>query len=448
VNHETTTPPVRATADARPVAPDAGRDALYRKIAWRVMPVLLLAQVLAYLDRVNIGTAKLQMVGELGLSDTAYGFGAGIFFVGYFIFEIPSNILLHRFGARRWIARIMVSWGVVSAAAMFLNSTTAFYVQRFLLGVAEAGFFPGIILYLTYWFPPQRRGRMTTLFMTATAVSGIIGGPLSGWILSAFHGYHGWSGWRWMYLLEGLPSVLVGLLVLAVLPSTPRDAGWLRAAERAMIEQDLAAAQAGAPGADTPQRAQAGAIALFSAIYFLLLAGLYGVSFWLPSLIRATGIADTFVIGCLSAIPYIVTAVTMNLMARFADRTRRWGMVVGTAGVVAGIAFWISAAYAQLAVPALAALTVACAGILTALPLFWNLPTARLDGVAAAAGIALINSVGNLAGFVSPFAIGWITDTTHRPGVGVTLLGAAAAIAGAMTLAYVARSQRRGGGTL
>ena len=435
--------PVPPTSPALPhaVPDDPALDALYRRIAWRLMPILLLAQVLAYLDRVNIGTAKLQMAADLSLSATAYGLGAGIFFLGYFFFEVPSNLLLHRLGARAWIARIMVSWGLLSAAMGWVQSTTGFYVLRFLLGVAEAGFFPGIVLYLTYWFPAHRRGRMTTLFMSATAVAGIVGGPLSGWILAAFDGQLGHAGWRWMFALEGLPSALVGVLVFFLLPSRPREVRWLSADALALLEADLAKA---APAQARLHRASDilnGTVMLFALIYFLLLAGLYGVSFWLPSVIRTAGIASTVTVGWLSAIPYAVAMVAMNVVARQADKRRNWGTLVGTCALVAGVGFCVSAFTVNQLAPAMAALTVASAGILSALPLFWNLPTARLHGVAAAAGIGFINAIGNLSGFVSPFAIGWLTDLTHTATAGVGLLGACAMLAGALTLAYARRGR-------
>jgi MFS family permease len=434
--------PVEPGGSSVGVSQTAELDPIYRRIRWRLMPLLLVAQVLAYLDRVNIGTAKLQMAVDLDLSATVYGLGAGIFFLGYFIFEVPSNVLLHRLGARTWIARIMITWGIASGATMFVHSVTGFYIQRLLLGVAEAGFFPGIVLYLTYWFPPHRRGRMTTLFMSATAVSGIIGGPLSGWILLSLNGYHALEGWRWMFLLEAVPSILVGVLVFFYLPSKPSEVDWLTGRERELVERDLAAFT---PADDQRHRLRVllnGSIALFAVIYFLLLAGLYGVSFWLPSLIKAAGISDTFTISWLSAIPFAVAAVSMNIVAHSADRTRKWGAHVGISAIIAGAGFLGSVFYAHQIVLATLALTVASAGILSALPLFWNLPTQRLAGTAAAAGIALINSVGNLAGFVSPFMIGWLTDRTHSATAGVSLLGVAAAFAGIVTLAYGRRRAR------
>ncbi|NWE23869.1 MFS transporter [Pseudomonas sp. P7548] len=418
-------------------------DKLYSCVIWRLMPLLLLAQVLAFLDRVNIGTAKLQMAADVGLSASAYGLGAGIFFVGYFVFEVPSNLMLHRLGARTWIARIMVTWGIVSASAVFVDSANGFYVQRFLLGVAEAGFFPGVILYLTYWFPAQRRGRMTTLFMTASAVAGVISGPLSGMLMTALHGVHGLAGWRWMFLLEALPSILVGIMIFVWLPDSPKQADWLSSADRDRLLRDLAVS---APGSDyhaALRKGSAVSILLFATIYFLLLSGLYGINFWLPTIIGFAGISDTLTNGWLSAIPYACAAVVMNLVARRADRKRSWAWHVGLSAVIAGAGFIISAVIATHLIAALLALTLASIGIFSALPLFWNLPTQRLSGVGAAAAIALINSMGNLSGFIAPAAIGWLIEVTDNPATGMAGLGIAAMLAGILTLAFGAqRSQR------
>jgi MFS family permease len=417
-------------------------DSIYRKIRWRLMPLLLVAQIFAYLDRINIGTAKLQMAVDLNFSAAVYGFGAGVFFIGYFVFEVPSNILLHRYGARAWIARIMVSWGLLSGATVFVHSATGFYVQRFLLGIAEAGFFPGVVLYLTYWFPAQRRGRMTTLFMTATAVSGVIGGPLSAWIMVGMNGYKTLEGWRWMFLLEAAPAVVLGLLVFLYLPSKPRGVTWLTTHEQMLLERDITAAASTEEQGHGPKNLFTGSIALFAAIYFLLLAGLYGVSFWLPSLIKAAGTTDTYSIGLLSAIPYAVAVIVMNVVAFSADRSRQWAKHVGLSAIFAALGFWGSVHFAAQVEFALACLSISAAGILSALPLFWSLPTERLTGAKAAAGIALINAIGNLSGFVSPFAIGLLTEITHQSAIGIELLGASMALAGILTLAY-GRSRER-----
>lgn len=410
----------------------APHNALYKKVAWRIMPLLLVCQLLAYLDRVNVGLAKIQMGHDLHFSEAAYGLGAGIFFLGYFLFEVPSNIMLHKVGARRWIARIMISWGILSAATMLVTGTTSFYVMRFLLGVAEAGFFPGIILYLTLWFPAVRRGRMTTLFMTATAVSGIVGGPLSGWIMTAFDGRHGWTGWQWLFLLEGLPSALVGLVVLRYLDDSIESAGWLRPEEKVLLRaalDDDARVRAGV----TP-RSSVLVIALSSLVYFLLLAGLYGIGFWLPSIIREAGVASPGEIGTLSAIPYLCAAVAMNLVAASADRRRAWKSHVALAAFAAAAGLIASTWWASSLVASMVALSLATAGILSALPLFWNLPTMMLRGVAAASGIAVINSMGNLSGFVSPLIVGWMAQRTHSAANGVVFLAVCVLLASVLTL--------------
>ncbi|WP_049117528.1 MFS transporter, partial [Burkholderia cepacia] len=355
-------------------------DAAYRKVAWRLMPLLLFCYLVSYLDRVNVGFAKLQMAGDLGLSDAAYGLGAGIFFFGYFIFEVPSNLILHRIGARVWIARIMVTWGAVSALTMFVTTPTAFYAMRFLLGAAEAGFFPGVILYLTYWYPAHRRGRITTVFMTAVALSGVVGGPISGYILKAFDGINGWHGWQWLYLLEGLPSIVAGLLVYALLDDRIAQAKWLNDEERALLERNVNAEDA------VKSHLSLGAVLanprvwLMCAIYFSFVIGLYGVGFWLPTLIHATGVADPLTIGLLSTVPYALAVVAMIAIARSSDRLRerRWHLAVpgamGTVGLV------LAVGWAHQTGLAIAALTLATMGILTAIPLFWSLPTAFLGG--------------------------------------------------------------------
>ncbi len=424
-------------ADASP----ADLDALYRRIGWKLMPLLLVAQVLAYLDRVNVGAAKLQMAGDLGLSDTVYGIGAGIFFVGYFLFEVPSNLMLHRVGARVWIARIMVTWGIVSAAAAWVHSPATFYLQRLILGVAEAGFFPGIVLYLTYWFPAQRRGRMTTLFMSATAVAGIVGNMLSGWIMTNLDGFAALSGWQWTFVIEGLPTVVVGLAVHYLLPSRPNDARWLSPEEADAVLRGLDVNAGRAGETQRASRLSASEMVLLTTIYFLLLVGLYGIGFWLPTLVKDTGLTKLSWIGVCSAIPYLIAVLAMNVGARSADRAGNWAAyVVGGAGV-ASVGFILSASFSGALPVVIAGLSLAAAGTLTALPLFWHLPTMRLTGTAAAAGIATINCFGNLAGFAGPIAFGWLKDR-HHDAIGPTLLLALSALAAALLTAIYRRVAR------
>ncbi|SOY57289.1 putative transporter, Major facilitator superfamily MFS [Cupriavidus taiwanensis] len=428
------------TTAVNPGVSDAAfEDATYRKVSWRLVPFLLLCYVVAYLDRVNVGFAKLQMLNDLQFSETVYGLGAGIFFIGYFLFEVPSNVILHKVGARIWIARIMITWGAISAAMMFVTTPTMFYVLRFLLGIAEAGFFPGIILYLTYWYPANRRGRTTTFFMTAIALSGVIGGPLSGWIMQSFDGHNGWSGWQWMFLLEGIPSILVGLWVLAYLDDRITHAKWLSAEEKALLERNIASENAHKE--DPPIRTVLSSprVWLMSAIYFCFVMGLYGVSFWLPTIIKQTGVKGALDIGLLTAIPYGCAVVGMVLVAYSADRSgeRRWHIALPALAGALGLL--LSVQWHGDTTLAMVALTLATIGILTTLPLFWSLPTAFLAGTGAAAGIALINSLGNLAGFLSPYAVGWLKDLTHSTDSGMYLLAACLVVGAALTLAVPKR---------
>ncbi|MEC5406263.1 MFS transporter [Paraburkholderia sp. MPAMCS5] len=416
------------------VTPTNVEDRTYAKVAWRLVPFLFLCYVFAYLDRVNVGFAKLQMLTDLKFSETTYGLGAGIFFIGYFIFEVPSNIALHRFGARKWIARIMLSWGLLSGAMIFVKTPTTFYVLRFFLGVAEAGFFPGIILYLTYWFPSSRRAKITAMFMTGIPIAGVIGGPLSGWILNSFTGMGGLAGWRWLFLLEALPSIIGGIAVLLYLDDKISAAKWLTAEEKSLLEKGLANEAEhievhSAGGAFTNKR-----VWVLCLCYFGIIMGLYGIGFWLPTLIKASGVTDALNVGLLTMIPYGAAAIAMVLLGRSSDRSkeRRWHValpaVIGAVGLAASTLVAHNVAFAVVS------LTVATIGILGALCQFWAIPPAFLGGVAAAAGIALINSVGNLAGFVSPYLVGWIKDMTHSTDVGLYCVAASLLVAAAIVL--------------
>lgn len=416
-------------------AQQAAEEALYRKVALRLIPLLLACYVVAYLDRVNVGFAKLQMIDQLGFSDTIYGLGAGMFFIGYFLFEVPSNMILHKMGARVWIGRIMISWGLISAAMMFVTTPMMFYVMRFLLGIAEAGFFPGIILYLTYWYPADRRARITAMFMTGIAIAGVIGGPVSGIIMKHTNGIYGWQGWQWMFLLEGLPSVALGLVVIMVLDDRISEAKWLAEEERALLARNIAKDEAHKEEESFLRIISSGRVWLCAAIYFSYVMGVYGVSFFLPTIIKSMGHTDVVEIGLISSIPYSVSVVVMLLVARSADRTgeRRWHVAIP--GMLGAIGLALSVILAKDGTLAIAALTLGLSGIMTTLPLFWSLPTAFLAGTGAAAGIALINSLGNLAGFVSPYAVGWLKDATGSTDAGVYMLSVAVAIGVLLTLA-------------
>jgi D-galactonate transporter len=411
-----------ATPLGQPQQADTVADAVYRKVALRLIPLLFMCYIAAYLDRVNVGFAKLQMQQALQLSDSVYGFGAGIFFIGYFIFEIPSNVLLHKVGAGRWIARIMVTWAVLSAATMFVSSAMGFYVVRFLLGVAEAGFFPGIILYLTYWFPAARRGRATSLFLTAIAVAGIVGGPASGWILHTLSGVNGWQGWQWLFLLEAVPSLVLGVLAWFFLEDRVKNAQWLTPRERELIARDVAAEEAGKADGGLGSVLGNGKVWLLAFVYFAIVSGLYGVSFWLPSIIKAMGVSDPLQVGFISVIPWAFGIVAMFLMARSADRRQEYRWHTAVACVAGAVGLLISVAFHADVMLSMAGLTICTMGIMAALPIFWSNPTAILGGAAAAMGIAFINSVGNLAGFAIPWIIGLIKDATHSTDTGLHML--------------------------
>lgn len=429
-------------AIASPAATASLADAAYRKVAWRLLPFLFLCYVVAYLDRVNVGFAKLQMMSDLKFSETAYGLGAGIFFLGYFIFEIPSNLILHRTGARRWIARIMITWGLISAGMIFVTSETMFYALRFLLGAAEAGFFPGIILYLTFWFPAQQRGRIVALFMTAIAMSGVIGGPLSGWIMTAMAGVNGWAGWQWLFLLEGLPSVAMGIAVLFYLDDSIRSAKWLSNEEKDLLERNIAADQKTQAHMSVGQTLRDPRVLLLAALYFCFIMGLYGVSFWLPQLIKNLGVKDLMSIGLLSAIPYGAAAIAMVWVGRSSDLKgeRRLHLIVPA--LLAAVGLGLAGQFGSYPLLGMMALTLGTAGVLSVLPVFWTLPTALLGGAGAAAGIALINSVGNLAGFVSPFMVGAIKDATGSTTLAMFVL-AASMVVGAALVLPATRSARK-----
>jgi D-galactonate transporter len=397
----------------------------YAKVTWRLLPFLFLCYMAAYLDRVNVGFAKLQMLNDLQFSETVYGLGAGIFFIGYFLFEVPSNVIMHKVGARMWIGRIMITWAVLSAATMFVTSPTMFYVIRFLLGVAEAGFFPGIVLYLTYWFPAQRRSRMNSLFMIGIPVAGVIGGPLSGWIMNSFNGMHGWSGWQWLFLLEAIPSIVLGVVTLFYLPNSIRASTWLSEEEKVMLEENIAKDGGGKADHSLASVFTNGKVWLMSAIYFCCMMGLYGVSFYLPTLIKAAGVKDTLDVGLLTAIPYGCAVVAMLLIAKSADRTRerRWHFAIASG--LGGLGMLLATIYGANVVFAMAALSLGTAGLLATMPVFWTYPSAILSGTAAAAGIAMINSIGNLAGFVSPSIIGFMKDITQSTNAGMYVVSGA-----------------------
>ena len=403
---------------------DIGGAALYAKVAWRIMPILFIGYIVAYLDRVNVGFAKLQMMADLHFSDAVYGLGSGIFFVGYFLFEVPSNIILHKVGARRWICRVLVVWGFVSALTAFVHTPWQFYGARAILGIAEAGFFPGMVLYLTYWFPSQRRARMMALLMAGNPVSGIIGGPLSGFIMERFAGGYGLAGWQWLFITEAAPAIVLGFLILFYLNDRVADAHWLSDSEKAELSAEIGA-EAGSKTHNTIGSVFVSArVWLMCAILFGIIMGSYAIGFWQPTIIGQTGVNDPFDIGLLTMLPYTLALISMIVVGRHADSTRerRWHVVCPV--LLAACGFILCTQAGASTTIAMAGLIMAVVGIVTALPMFWSLPTSFLGGSAAAAGIALINCTGNLAGFVSPTVIGFLKSYTGTLNSGLFLVTA------------------------
>ena len=394
-----------------------------RQVGWRLVPFLTLLYFINFVDRVNVGFAALTMNEAIGLSPLAFGWGAGIFFLGYFLFEVPSNLALHRFGARRWIARIMVSWGIVAAAMALVTGPASFVSLRFLLGVAEAGFFPGIILYLTYWFPEAARARIVGAFMTAVPLSSVIGNPISAFLLG-FDGIGGMAGWRWLFILEGVPAVLLGIAVWFYLPDRPAEAGFLSAEARNWLTATLAAEQEARMaqrrfnliGALTNPK-----VLLLAAIYFGLVMSLYGIVLWLPQLAGGFGLS-TQQIGFVTAIPYIAAAGGMYLFGRQSDVRGERRVHLAFAAATAGLAL-IATPYVGPPVITLVVLCAAAWGIYAALPVFWAIPAGFLAGTAAAGAIGLINSLGNLGGFVGPYVVGWLRQASGDFAAGLVVLG-------------------------
>jgi ACS family tartrate transporter-like MFS transporter len=420
------------------MTPEQSR-ALYSKITWRLIPLLFICYIIAYVDRINVGFAKLQLQEVLGADErifgSVYGLGAGLFFIGYFLFEVPSNLILQRVGARIWIARIMIVWGIVSSAMMFIGSTTSFYFIRFLLGVAEAGFYPGVILYLTYWFPDKERAHTVALFATGTVIAGIVGSPLSGAILE-LHGFGGLEGWQWLFILEGIPAVILGLVVIFILPDRPQNARWLSHTERAWIQSQLdeeALQSRGQAHFRLSEAFMSGRIWLLCFIYFLLTVGIYGYEMWLPSIIKEFSGLSYSLVGIINAIPYLIAVVVMLLIGYHSDKTgeRRWHVAVAAFAAAAGFGF---SAYLQNPYLALIALMVALVGLKSAMGPFWALSTTFLSGTAAAGGIALINSVGNLGGFVGPTLVGVVNDRTGSIRMSLWILGGALLLMGILIL--------------
>jgi D-galactonate transporter len=407
------------------------------KIMKRLVPFLCFCYFIAYLDRVNVGFAALQMNAALGLDAGMFGFGAGLFFIAYFLLEVPSNVALEKFGARKWIARIMITWGVISAAFAFiphisratgLSVEYTFYLLRFLLGMAEAGFFPGVIFYITLWFPSVYRARIVSLFMLAIPFSSIVGAPLSGALLSVTGA--GLDGWQWLFILEGVPACIVALAVLVYLPDRPNQASWLRPDERAWLENrlkvegELKVSSAG--HFSFLQSISDPRILTLALVYFCLNAGSYGVSYFLPTIVKGFGLTN-FMTGVVSAVPFVFGAFGMVLLSRHSDKTMERRRHVAVALIMATVGIGLSG-FVDNPVLKMALLCFAQIGVSAVPPMFWPIPSSFLTGASAAAGIAAINSLGNLSGFGGPFLMGWLKNTTGSFTPGLVCLAVAAAI--------------------
>lgn len=388
--------------------------AIYRKITWKIIPFLCLCYLAAYLDRINIGLAKLQMASDLSLSETAFGLGAGLFFVGYIIFEVPSNLILERVGAKIWIARIMITWGLLSTATLLVQTPTQFYIIRFLLGAAEAGFLPGVLFYLTKWFPSWRRSRIIALFMIGLPLSSLIGGPLSGWIMGHFHDVYGMRGWQWLFLLEGIPSVLLGVMTFWLLPNSVEEATWLTPDEKQAVKDDLEKDEGEAKG--VKHRLRDGLlnirVVMLGGIDFSILLSAYAMGFWMPTFIKNAGTTDISTIGYLTAIPSLAGLIGMLAIGSSSDRMRerRWHIILPF--IVGATAIGASTFFSHNVMITVLLFSIAQAMIIGAVPVFFSLPATFLKGTAAAAGFALACSIANIAGLVSNSVMGIALDLT------------------------------------
>ena len=409
-------------------------DSTHRAVTWRLMPLLLVCYLFAHLDRINIGFAKMQMSQDLHLSDTVYGLGAGLFFIAYALFGVPSNLMLDRVGPRRWIACLMVVWGLLSTSMLLIESSSAFYLLRFALGAAEAGFFPGILVYLNRWYPAGRRAQVTALFAIAVPLAGVVGGPVSGTILAFMHDTAGLRGWQWMFLLEGAPVVLLGLVVLAVLPEHFERVSWLSDQQKATLRTQFGEEEQRKSVTSFSGIFASRALWLLVAVYCAVMLAVNTLAFWMPSLIHGTGIASDATVGLLSAVPYLAGCVFMLACGRSSDRRRerRWHLCVPLLMSAAGIT--IAALAPEQPLPVLTGLILAGMGASAALPMFWQLPPAFLNSRTQAAGIALISSLGSIASFATPYFIGWVRDTTHSASLALYVLSIFIAIGALLVL--------------
>ncbi len=414
-------------------------ETTYRTLKWHLIPFLMLCYVVSYLDRVNVGFAKLQMQGDLHFSDTTYGIGAGIFFVGYILCGVPSNLMLHRVGAKAWIAFIMLIWGVLSGLLAFVTTPAQFFVLRLLLGAAEAGFNPGVILYLTYWFPGARRARTVSMFQSAIPISGVVGGRLAGWILDRLNGDFHQRGWQWLFLIEAIPAVILAVSVWCYLDNGIDQARWLTSAQKAFLRRRVS--EEGALKEHSSVSASLGDVRIWrlSSLALGLVIGVYAVSFWMPTLLKDAGTRSNTEVGWLSAIPNLIAIPVMLLFARSSDlkRERRWH--VASASLLGGLGLVCTALFSHHLVLTLLSLSLATAGLISAIPMQWSFVTAFLGGASGAAAIGLQNSVSNLGGLISPPLIGWLKDRTGSVETGLTAIAGCAVVSAVIALTLPAR---------
>ncbi|MBU9323063.1 MFS transporter [Burkholderia gladioli] len=399
-------------SDGREAGSETG-IAVIRKVAWRLMPLIMICYLFAFFDRINISFAKFQLQGDLGLSDTAYGLGASLFVIGYVLFEVPSNMLLYRVGARRWIARIMISWGIATAAMVFVHTEWQFYGLRFVIGAMEAGFAPGVLYYLTLWFPPSHRGRITSLLFLASAFSGLVGAPAAGLVLGHLNGALGMPGWHWLFLLGGVPCVLLGVLVMVQLKDRIEDASWLSGNEKAWLAGQIAQQSRHQQGGHSLLGAlRTPGFLMLGLVYFLIQIASYGLNFWAPHLIRTAGTQNPTLIGLLTSVPYIAGAIAMVTVGRLSDASGERRKYVVALLLMASVGFFAAGYFDRQTTLLLVALAVIGAGVVASIPAFWALPPKLVTGAGAAGGIAVINTLGQLGGIVSPVMVGRVRDLT------------------------------------
>ncbi|SFV04855.1 Sugar phosphate permease [Pseudoduganella namucuonensis] len=421
---------------------DVSEAAVVRKVAWQLMPLIMICYLFAFFDRINISFAKFQLQGDLGLSDTAYGLGASLFVVGYVLFEVPSNMFLYKVGARRWIARIMISWGLATAAMVYVSTEWQFYALRFLIGAMEAGFAPGVLYYLTLWFPASFRGRVTSMLFLASAFAGLVGAPASGLILAHMEGLLGMRGWHWLFMLGGLPCIVLGLVVLNQMKDRIEDAHWLTKEEQAVLRGSVAQAAPKDGGHSLLGAIKTPGFLTLGLVYFLIQIASYGLNFWAPHLIRSAGTLNPAAIGMLTAVPYVCGAICMVVVGRLSDASGERRKFVAGLLVLAAVGFFTAGLFDKHTTLLVVALGVMGAGVVAAIPAFWALPPKLVTGAGAAGGIALINTLGQLGGIVSPIMVGRIKDISGSTTPALYVIGGLALVCATIVMVGLPRSLR------